>query len=510
MLGMDMMEWRHLSGLADPYALALAEAAAKAGVPPSVQLEASPLSNLPDSPLDVHHGDDDEPKVSAPAGNPKKARLANIKSAARKLAAKTRGAADKAGSTKAIDRHRQYLDAMKQKKAAGKAEDIDADLLWAVFLEDIGTTTDEFADLLDLAVENDDDDMAIELISVEDQLDEILGGIGAGIAKAGQVVGQGAMKVGGALARGAVAATKGVANAAGQVAGTAAKGFKAGMGGGAPAGGSAPAPAPAPAAPAPAAPAAPAAGASAPMATQSKPAAAATPAPAAQAAGGAPASGAPAAQPAPSMQKKQPGLLGTLGRGIGKVARGVAGMAAAPVKAVGSMAGQVAQGAQAGYRGEDMEAFEQYLSDEFGITAEQYIEMCDDAYASNDEEAISEMHQLDEIFGMWKKKKEAEAAGQREKVMSGWKAARDVVAKHGASATKAASVRGKQVGAPPAGSGTSVHAKKAESVEDVAMQILEESGALAPRERVNDMKMLMAQQLQFSGYTDAHINSKKK
>lgn len=489
-----MLEWRQLSGLSDPYALALAEASAEVGVPASVQVEANPLDHLPDSPLDVHHGSEDEPVIRHDS---KKSRLVDIKRAARRLQTKTRNAATKAASTPAAERHRGHLELLKHRKTFAKEdiESIDEEILWAVYLEDIGTSADEFGQLLDLAIESDDEQLAVDLLSVEDQLDEILGEIGQGLLKAGQVVGKGAMAAGKALGRGAMAAGKGLARGAEavgkgaigavkDVAGAASSGFKSGMSS-------------APQAPAPPAAAAGSAGSSAPQATTS--------APAAPASAAAPA--APAVSPAPSIQKKQPGLLGTLGRGIGKVARGVANMATAPARAIGNVAG----GAQAGFRGEDVEEWEAYLNDEFGITAEQYIEMCDEAYENNDEEAISEMRQLDEIFGMWKQKKAAEASSKQQKVMAGMKAARAVIAKHGAAATKTAAQHGRQVGpAKPAGSGTSVHAKKAESVEDIAAQIMEESGALAPRERTNNMKMIIDQQLQYSGYTDEYIEGRSK
>lgn len=180
-------------------------------------------------------------------------------------------------------------------------------------------------------------------------------------------------------------------------------------------------------------------------------------------------------------------------------------MATAPMRAMG----QVAQGAQAGMRREDVEAFEEYLNDEFGLTAEQYIEMCDDAYASNDEEAISEMHQLDEIFAAWRAKKQAAETEKQQKLAAGFKAAKAIVAKHGTAAVKAANAKGKAVETKPQGSGTSVHAK-AESVEDIATQIMESSGALAPRERTDDMKSVMLQQLQFSGYNDEYIEGRSK
>ena len=166
--------------------------------------------------------------------------------------------------------------------------------------------------------------------------------------------------------------------------------------------------------------------------------------------------------------------------------------------------------AAAGYRGEDIEEFEADLGEEFGITAEQYIELCDEAFAAEDHDMIESVQQLEGLFDSWRKKKEAAATEKHQQNLDKWKAAREVVAKHGQAATKAASVRGKQVGAPPAGSGTSVYAKKAESIEDTAMAIMESSGALAPREKVSDLKALISSQLQYSGYSDEYIEGRSK
>jgi len=501
MLGMDLTEWRHLSGLADPYALALAEASAKAGVPASVQMtEDDTAFDLKKFAREKEH--EDEPEGEREVVHVPKAlrgKNATKTSSERLPMLKNRWAVFKAKQA-----HR---------KTFGVGAPKNEDVIWAEFLESRGSSMDEFGELLDLAIESGDEDLAAELLAVEDQIDELLGAVGAGLAKAGQAVGQGAMKVGGALARGAMAAGKGLAQGVGQVAQGAVKGFRAGMG----APGAAPVSGAAPSAGVGSPGGSPGSSANPPMATQSAPATAAAPAPAAQAAGGQQSTAAPAAavaQPAPSMQKKQPGLLGTLGRGIGKVARGVVGMATAPARAIGQAAGQVAQGAQAGYRGEDVEAFEAYLNDEFGITAEQYIEMCDEAYSNNDEEAIQEMHQLDEIFAAWREKKAAEAKAKHERGMETVRQAVAGIKKAGGmEKSKAVARHGYGIPTakvdkpvPKAGSGTTMN-QSADS-GDIALQIMESSGVLTPREREDNLKAVILQQLHFSGYNDEYINGK--
>lgn len=280
-LGMDMTEWKHLSGLADPYRLALAEAGVEAGVPPIV--ESKPINE-----------DDDDSGVPreiqvAQAAAGKKQRLDSIKRAARNLRGKTRNAAEKAASTPASDRYKAHLELMKHRKTFVKGESVegfDPDLLWAAFLESRGTSAEEFGKLLDIAIENDDEEMAIELLAIEDQLDELLGAMPA---KPKNPMVNGAQAAGNMAASSAMGAvTKPpVAPAAG---------------GGAPAGATPPAGAP-PAAPAGAA----------PQAAAAAPASAAVPA-------AAPASASPAGAP------KKMGLLGTLGRGIAKAGAGAAGM----------------------------------------------------------------------------------------------------------------------------------------------------------------------------------------
>lgn len=485
MLGMDIAEWKTLSGLADPYALALAEVSAEVGVPsvaPSRSLQEDDDSGVP------------RDFQAAQASQSKKVRRDEIARAARKLSAKTRGAAEKAANTPATERHRAHLELIKHRKTFVKGESFegfDEEIFWAVYLEDCGTSAEEFGDLLNLAIENNDEEMTIELLAVETQLDELLGQIGTGLAKGAMAVGKGLATGASAVGRTALGATKGIANAAGQVAGSAAKGVVGGFapkpaGGGAPAGATPPAGSP-PAAPAGASP-------------QAAPATPAAPAAAAPAAG---------AMPAPAMPAKKPGLLGTLAGGIGKAVGGIA-------KGVGGVAGAAVKGAKAGYQAASMdmdniEDLEIFLGEEFGITAEQYVDICDRAFETNDAEMIDHAHQLDEIFAAWRAKKAAAAKEKHAATMKGWQAAKDVVAKHGAGAVKAASVRGKAVDAPKVatgGGGTSVHAKKTESIEDVAAQIMD-SNARAPRAKADNLKDLLTDQMRFSGYTDEHIASKR-
>ena len=527
-LGMNMTEWKHLSGLADPYKLALAEAGVEAGVPPVVE-------SKPEVAEDDDGDDAGVPREIqvAQAAAVKKQRMDAIKRAARNLRGKTRNAAEKAATTPAKDRYKAHLELAKHRKTFVKGEsidDLDPEILWAVYLEDIGSSAEEFGKLLDIAIESDDEEMTIELLGVEDQLDEILGAIGAGLAGAGRAVGQGAMAVGRTAAKGALAVGKGVVKGAQAAGGALKQGFKAGMSGGdkPAAGGGAPAGATPPAGAPPAAPA----GAS-PQAAAAAPAAAATPAtadpstaaaakPAAGAggsqvsggAGPAPAAAAPAADP---NKTKKPGLLGTLGRGIGKVAKGVAGMGAATAGIAGKVAkgvGQVAQGAQAGYK-EDVEEWEEFIAEEFGMTGEQYVEMFDKAIEEDDQDILGNAHQIDEIFAAWRAKRDAAASEKQAKVKAGYAAAKAVVAKHGVEKVKQYSRHGYQ---PPtsadkpkvvaaAGSGTSIHAKKAESTEDIANQIMESSG-YTPRAKPSTIKDLMGDQLRFSGYTDDHISKR--
>lgn len=461
-LGMDMTEWKHLSGLADPYKLALAEAGVEAGVPPVVESKA-----------EVAEDHDDDIAASAAQAQNKEARLIAIKRAARNLRGKTRNAAEKAATTPAKDRYKTTLELAKHRKAFVKGEsieDLDPEIMWAVYLEDIGSSAEEFGKLLDIAIESDDEDMAIELIAIEDQLDELLG------AKPAQPKGM----VAGAQAAGKQAA--GVATAAVKppvVAPAAGGGAVAGVAPAAGAPPAAPAGAVAPAAPPPAA-------------TAAAPAAA-------------PATGSPAGVP------KKMGLLGTLGRGMAKVAGGVGAAVGSAIPKTKPAAAPVAAAPAAAApapKKEDLDEWEEFIAEEFDMTAEQYVEMFDQAIEEDDQDILGNAHQIDEIFAAWRAKKAAAAQEKHSQTMDKWKAARAVVAKHGTEATKAASVRGKQVGAPPAGSGTSVYAKKAESVEDIASQIMESSG-YTPKAKPSTIKDLMGDQLRFSGYTDEHIARKR-
>lgn len=473
-LGMDMTEWKHLSGLADPYKLALAEAGVEAGVPPVVEAKGEVVEN-DDDPVGVPR---DFQAAQSAAG--KKSRMDAIKRAARNLRGKTRNAAEKAASTPAKDRYKTTLELAKHRKTFVK-EGLDLDILWAVYLEDRGTSAEEFGRLLDIAIESDDEDMAIELIAIEDQLDELLG---AAQPKPKNGMVNGAHAAGKTMATGAMGA---VAKPPAPIAPAA--------GGGVPAGATPPAGAP-PAAPAGAV----------PQAAPAAPATAAVPA-------AAPATGSPAGTAGAT---KKIGLLGTLGRGIGKVAGGAIGALKSAVPATKPMATPAPAAAPAPMaaapkpapKKEDVDEWEEFIAEEFGMTGEQYVEMFDQAIAEDDQDILGSAHQIDEIFAAWRAKKAAAASEKHAATMKGWQAARDVVAKHGPEKVKAATLRGKAVDAPKPGTGTSVYAKKAESVEDIAAQIMESAGR-APRVKPESLKELMGDQLRFSGYTDEHIARKR-
>jgi hypothetical protein len=468
-LGMDMTEWKHLSGLADPYKLALAEAGVEAGIPPVV--EAKPVTE-----------DDDDAGVPreiqvAQAAAGKKQRMDAIKRAARNLRGKTRNAAEKAASTPAKDRYKATLELAKHRKTFVK-EGLDEELLWAVYLEDRGTSAEEFGRLLDIAIESDDEDMAIELIAIEDQLDELLG------VKPPQPKGA----VDGAHAAGKQAATGAMAAAVKPpvVAPAAGGGAVAG----APAAGAAPAGAVAPAVPA-------------------APAVAATPA------------GAPAAAPG------KLGLLGTLGRGLKSLGKGAAALvpaakpaagpvaaappAAVPAKPVAAPA--VAKPMKADV--DDVGDWEMFIAEEFGVTAEQYVEMFDKAIEEDDQDILGNAHQIDEIFAVWRAKKAAAAQEKHAKGMEAVKAAVSVIKDRGAANVKSDAQHGRRTPetkthdvspAPKKGTGTTLN--QSAETSDIANQIMESAGR-APRAKPSTIKELMGDQLRFSGYTDEHIARKR-
>ena len=435
--GIDLSEWNSLAGISDPYALNIAEAR-------------DPLADLPDNSDDAY---DDEPAIVTKKAkvDVKKEREPLLKRRNR-LYKKNMGAIRNAkdlpavkqfAAKKSADRADHLAREVKAlRKMGGKDESLEFQL-WAAFLEDRGTTMEEFGHLLNMAIESNDDELSLELLAIEDQLDELLGAIG-----------QGAMAAGKSLVKGAQTVGKGLVNGAATIGGAAVQGAKAGFGVAKPAaapaaGGGAPAGATPPAGAPPETPA----GAS-PQAAAPKPAvpaaAAAPAAPKAQVAGSSPS--APAGNPvaAPTDTAKKPGLLGTFARGVGKVAKGVAGISVAPAKAIGSFAKNV----KAGYNGESVESIEAFLDEEFGLTAEQYIEMCDRAFAENDVDMIESANRFDEMFADWQ-------------------------------ASKAV--------AAPIAAESKLPVKKEET-----------------KKLNEDMKSFMLKQLQFSGYTDEHIDRKAK
>lgn len=464
-LGMNMTEWKHLSGLADPYKLALAEAGVQAGVP--IVEARGALANLPDGP----DHDDDDPVISTPKTDVKKERRPHLVNRLRALTAKTRNAADKTAGMPASERHGAYLAAMKAKKAKGaveSVEDFDIELVWAGFLESRGTNADEFGQLLDIAIESDDEDMAIELIAIEDQLDELLGAKPAAPkAPVAAAAAAGKQQATGAMAAAVKPPVMAPAPAAG---------------GGAPAGATPPAGAP-PAAPAGAvAPAAPA-----------MPAAAAVPA------------------AAPAGGTKKIGLLGTMGRAApGQQKLPPTKPAAAPVAAPpGPVAGAPAPGVALKPKKEDADAdeWEEFIAEEFGMSGEQYVDAFDRAIEEDDQDVLGNAHQIDEIFAAWRAKKAEAASAKKAKIDAGYQAARDVIKAKGQNAVDAANSKGKSVDAPSVpkkGTGTTLNTSLETS--DIADQIMESSGYM-PRAKPSDLKALISCQLQYSGYTDEYIEN---
>jgi hypothetical protein len=185
------------------------------------------------------------------------------------------------------------------------------------------------------------------------------------------------------------------------------------------------------------------------------------------------------------------------------------------------VAGSVVKGAKAGYQAAsmDMDDFadlETFLGEEFGLSAEEYVNICDLAFETGDTEMIESAHQLDEIFAAWRAKKAAAAQEKHEKGMVAVKAAADVIKTHGAGAVKKASQQGKGIPAtkaysigpePKKGGGTTLN-QSMESVEDVAAQIM--AADHIPKAKVNSLRELMGDQLKFSGYTDEYLGSKTK
>jgi hypothetical protein len=157
-------------------------------------------------------------------------------------------------------------------------------------------------------------------------------------------------------------------------------------------------------------------------------------------------------------------------------------MAMVPARAVAGVGNQVA----AGYRGEDVEAFEAYLSDEYGLTAEQYVEICEHAFLINDMEMIEYLHQMDEGIGRFLRGVASHAGVgkhpdevDKEKMQAGMAAAR---------------AGGKLI--------RSMGVKKIKAANNAGLGIVKAQN--------EEMESLFSKQLQYSGYTDEYIESKDR
>lgn len=507
-LGMNMTEWRNLSGLADPYALdeaitartvgrSKAEIQATSGSSPAAPSGDDKKKSQADAikAFVATHGikrvtgagrsHSDEMNRHKPghlrrlaATRAAQAKEKKAKREQEKAAAAREKENQKFGG-RAAEVKSQYTPAQQDRIArqlAAKRElttDLeleDIDVLWASFLEDRGSSVEEYNYFVDLAVESGDEELAIELIAVEDQFDEVLATTGA--------------------------PTKAPMAAGGQPAGMPAKPpmQKAPMA----AGGGQPAGAP-PAAGGTAAPA----GASAP-AVPAAPAQAAVPAQAPTQSAGA----SPVRASAPQMTKEQPGLLGAIAqgvKGVGQVARGTTRMVGSSMRGVGQVP---QQNASVDYSDE----FEAILSEEFGITAEQYVALCDDAFESGDEDMIDAIYQvegiMDKLFGRNRQTHEKNMEVVRQAVSSinkvGGLDKSKKIARHGYGIPTAKVDKPKA----KAGSGTTLNQSADEG--DVALQIMESSGAFAPREKSSDLQALISCQLQYSGYEDEYIEARTK
>jgi len=444
-LGMDLTEWKELSGLADPYALK--ESGAWAG-------SRQALDNIPDNEPDAD-ADVEPPKSKMPG----QVRLDRIKLAAGRIAhmksVKAAAAAEKAAKKAHVDKE------IKLHRQTFVKEDFEELNAWDVFLEDRGTTLHEFSDLIDLAIESGDVTMTLELLEMEDQLDEL---IGATLGRAASAIGKGINAAGSAVAKGAGTVARTAGNVVGQAAGGVASGVRTAMTKPAPA----PAAAPAVAA-APAPPAAQVAGGAPAGATP--PAGAPAAVPAGTTAIAKPATAAPAAVAAPGVKPKV-GLLGRLAGGIGKVAGGMVGSAAAGFKA-----GR----AQAQTASVDAEDFEMYLGEEHGLSGEQYMAIYEHALATDDMDMMDCIHQMDEGLGRF---------------MRGV-ASRIGVGEHPDAADKAR----QQAGMAAVRTG----GKVLRTMGKKQVMAANKAGLGMGKVRSESMHSALAKQLQYAGYSDEHV-----
>jgi hypothetical protein len=459
-----------IDGRVDPYSLELAQISAEAGVPRIALSESS-------DPADDLSRDPNTGKGGRVGDIKRRQRLANLRKE------------DPLAAKGPQDAMKKYL----RKKGKPVQDDVSFDDCLDAYLEDHGSSLDEFNMLLDLAIESDDFEMQDELFAVEETLDAILE---AGMVQRGKDM----------FKKGADALAARAEK--GRQAGFAAsqKSGKAAAPGGAPPKAPAGAPAPA-AAPPPTAtpsdagtaagtpPPAPTSGAPAPGPDAGATASGAPPSPAKPAVGTTGGNTAPASPTQPGQTtkagdpKKKKDPLNPAGMSAGqKLAQGSANVAvSAPAQLAKGLFGKIKKAGSAmkkGYRGEDVDYWEEFL-DENGITVDEYMMVVEDAYENGDEEMIEDLLQLDEAFkkmlrkagaalGVAKSQAEIDKE-QRDKVAGGWASARKVIAKHGKEAVRDASVRG-----------VDVPKKKASG------------GGTTTNEAIDWM-------LQMSGYTDEYI-----
>jgi hypothetical protein len=474
LLGIDLTEWKALSGLSDPYSLELAKISAEAGVPK--------ISPMTEARLDVKPEDQSKDQK----------RLGLIKKQHRKL--RKGGEGSKISGSFRSEALEQL---MTQSTEDGEQMVFPYDAYLEAFLEDQGASLYEFNMLMDVALENDDFDLQAELLAIEEMLDEALGAALAGAAKAvGGAVKTGAKAVGGAVKKGAQFAVKKAGEGAGALASAGKAGFQAGMKGAGnaakaaapgatPDAGDKPAAAPEPtaAAPTPNTTGAAPGPQAAPAATPGAAPGGGTPAaPQAQTAGGAapsqPGQTTPAA-PAGGAKKKKSSFLG----GVGKVIGGLAGAGKSIVKGAAKGVGQVAGGVKKGYAGEDIEYWEEFLGEE-GFTVDEYMMVVEHAYEIGDAEMIEELHRLDEIFGS--KRRKAAAAEKHAQGMAAIKKGVGIMKTRGKKAVDQANSSGRST---------------PDSQQQRVYQIDDKQAA---NESVNKV---MDKQMQLMGYTDEHINS---
>lgn len=433
MLGMNMTEWRNLSGLADPYNLTEALTSKQLADLPEYEPGGGDLTHVVKVPKalqgkaanDRHQLRGDAIKAVAAARAERLAKAQKSIETHRKTFGGTT-------STKLSDLSDKQQTRIMRKAAEKKStnEDVTYGDVWGAYLEDRGSSVAEFDYLVNIAIESNDEEMAIELLAIEAQLDELLG--------------------------------------------------KPMAGGGAPAGAVPPAGAP-PAAPV---------GAT-PMAKPAMPAQAAVPAvapttapttkpmaPGAQVAGGAPA--APAAAPA----APKVGLLGKVASAVKGAGKVVGGMAQAALPA---------QNQSIDYADD----FEAYLGEEHGLTAAQYIAICEHAFATNDVEMINYLHQMDEgVLDRFTR-------GGREKMAAKAKESRAAMAKTVSDAAVTINTHGRGAVSRDARSG-SASPMPGKAAPKQPNLMLKGSGTTLN----TSMESLISKQLQYSGYTDEYIDAK--